>query len=112
MHQQDFESGGFEWIDCHDWEDSTISFIRRGKHSHESILVVCNLTPVVRLGYTLGVPQGGFWREVLNSDSQCYGGSNQGNGGGVDALPFPSHGRDHSLAITLPPLATVFFKSA
>jgi 1,4-alpha-glucan branching enzyme len=111
MHQQDFESGGFEWIDCHDWEDSTISFIRRGKYSHESILVVCNLTPVVRLGYTLGVPWGGFWREVLNSDSQWYGGSNQGNGGGVDALPFPSHGRDYSLAITLPPLATVFFKS-
>ena len=111
MHQQDFESGGFEWIDCHDWEDSTISFIRKGKHSHDSILVVCNLTPVVRLGYTLGVPRGGFWREVLNSDSQLYGGSNQGNSGGVDALPFPSHGRDYSITITLPPLATVFFKS-
>ncbi len=111
MHQLDFESSGFEWIDCHDWEDSTISFIRRGRDAADIILAVCNLTPVVRLGYTLGVPRGGFWREVLNSDAECYGGSNQGNAGGVEALPFPAHGRDWSLAITLPPLAAVFFKS-
>jgi len=112
MHQLDFESSGFEWIDCHDWENSTISFIRRGRDANDIILAVCNLTPVFRLGYTIGVPRGGFWREVLNSDAECYGGSNQGNAGGVDALPFPAHGRDWSLAVTLPPLATVFFKSA
>jgi 1,4-alpha-glucan branching enzyme len=111
MHELDFDNEGFEWIDCHDWEDSTVSFIRKGKSTGDIILVVCNLTPVFRKGYKIGVPRGGFWKEALNSDAGIYGGSNQGNAGGLEAAPLPSHGRDHSLSLTLPPLAAVFFKS-
>jgi 1,4-alpha-glucan branching enzyme len=111
MHELDFDNEGFEWIDCHDWEDSTVSFIRKGKNTGDIILVVCNLTPVFRKGYKIGVPRGGFWKEALNSDAGIYGGSNQGNAGGLEAAPLPSHGRDHSLSLTLPPLAAVFFKS-
>jgi len=110
LFQLDFSNDGFEWIDFHDWENSTISFVRKGKTTREVILVVCNLTPVVRHNYRVGVPYGGFWREVLNSDAYLYGGSGQGNLGGVEAAPTPSHGRTNSLSLTLPPLAVVFFR--
>ena len=75
------------------------------------MLVVCNFTPVARSGYRIGVPRGGLWKEILNGDSPDYGGSGLGNLGGLQAEPVPSHGRPHSLSLTLPPLAALFFKA-
>ena len=75
------------------------------------MLVACNFTPVPRPNYRLGAPYGGFWREILNSDATEYGGSGQGNFGGVETVPIGLHGRPYSLTLTLPPLAAVFFKS-
>ncbi|HEX3034748.1 MAG TPA: 1,4-alpha-glucan branching protein GlgB [Thermodesulfobacteriota bacterium] len=111
LHELDFENSGFEWIDFHDWEQSIISFIRKGKSTNDIILVVCNLTPVPRINYRVGVPRGGFWEEKLNSDAKLYGGSGYGNAGGVEATPTPAQGRYHSLSLTLPPLGILFFKS-
>ncbi|MDD5451287.1 MAG: 1,4-alpha-glucan branching protein GlgB [Desulfovibrionales bacterium] len=111
MHELDFEAEGFEWIDFYDWEQGSISFIRKGKTTDDMILVVCNFTPVPRENYRLGVPRGGFWREVLNSDARIYWGSNWGNSGGVEAAPVPAHGRPYSLSLRLPPLGVLFFKS-
>ncbi len=110
LYQRDFSNEGFEWIDCNDNESSVISFLRKGASSDQVVLVVCNFTPVPRDNYRLGVPQGGVWRECLNSDATIYGGSGQGNLGAVEASPLPSHGRFHSLSIRLPPLAALFFK--
>ena len=111
LYELDFSMNGFEWIDFYDWEGSVISFIRKGRHTNEMILVVCNFTPIPMYNYRVGVPRGGFWREVLNSDSELYGGSNMGNSGGVEAAWVPSHGRSHSISFTLPPLGVLFFKS-
>jgi 1,4-alpha-glucan branching enzyme len=111
LYELDFSMDGFEWIDYHDWDQSVISFIRKGKNTGDIILVVCNLTPVLRQNYKVGVPRGGFWREVLNSDAEIYGGSNCGNSGGVEAATIPAHGRDCSLNLTLPPLGVLFFKN-
>jgi 1,4-alpha-glucan branching enzyme len=111
LYELDFSNDGFEWIDFHDWEESIISFIRKGKNTDEIILVVCNLTPVTRSGYTVGVPRGGYWREIMNSDAEIYGGSGYGNAGGAEAAPVPAQGRDHSLSLNLPPLGVLFFKS-
>jgi len=110
MHELDFESNGFEWIDLNDWEQSVISFLRRGRSTKDIILVVCNFTPVPRYNYRVGVPVGGFWEEVLNSDAKLYGGSGHGNFGNVEATPVPFHGRFQSLSLTLPPLGVLFFK--
>ncbi|HSD59826.1 MAG TPA: 1,4-alpha-glucan branching protein GlgB [Burkholderiales bacterium] len=112
LYQRDFSSEGFQWVDCHDWEESAISFLRRGTRPGEWVLVMCNFTPVVRHNYTVGVPCGGLWQESLNSDALLYGGSGQGNMGGVEAAPVPAHGRFHSLTITLPPLAALYFSHA
>jgi 1,4-alpha-glucan branching enzyme len=109
LHEVDFEGAGFEWIDCHDAEASVLSFLRRPRKG-PPVLVVCNFTSVPRINYTVGVPEGGYWRELLNSDATHYGGSGVGNFGGVEAAPVPAHGRFHSIALTLPPLATVFLK--
>ena len=109
MFELDTDARGFEWIDCGDWEQSVVSFIRRGRSTATTVLVVCNCTPVVRTSYHIGVPHPGFWREVLNSDAEVYGGSGQGNLGGTDTDPLPLHGRDHSISITLPPLAISVF---
>ncbi|MGO9270097.1 MAG: 1,4-alpha-glucan branching protein GlgB [Terriglobia bacterium] len=111
LYELDFDPAGFEWIDCNDAATSTFSFIRKARSTGEIILVVCNFTPVVRSFYRLGVPRGGLWKEILNSDSPYYNGSGQGNLGGVTAEEAPSHGRPYSLSLTLPPLAAVFFKS-
>ncbi|MDA8388687.1 MAG: 1,4-alpha-glucan branching protein GlgB [Nitrospiraceae bacterium] len=109
LYERDFENDGFEWVDFSDWEGSTISFLR--KSASETMLVVCNFTPVPRYDYRVGVPSGGFWREVLNSDAAFYGGSGLGNAGGLPAADEPSHGRPFSLRVTVPPLAAVFFKA-
>ena len=110
LYQLEFEQAGFEWIDCNDVEHSTISLIRKGRSRDDVIAVVCNFTPMTHFNYRIGVPQPGFWKELLNSDAAEYGGSGQGNLGGVKAAAIPFHGRPYSLTITLPPLAAVFFK--
>ena len=112
MYELDFSIDGFEWIDSHNWEHSIISFIRKGKDTDKIILIVCNFTPVLRNNYKIGVPRGGFWREVLNSDAEIYGGSGCGNSGGVEATAKPAHGRTHSTSLTLPPLSVLFFKNS
>jgi 1,4-alpha-glucan branching enzyme len=109
LHQVDFAQAGFEWVDCHDADNSVLTFLRRSRDG-APVLVVCNFTPVPRTNYMVGVPRGGYWRELLNSDATLYGGSGVGNIGGVEAAPVPSHGQFHSLALTLPPLATIFLK--
>ena len=110
LHQVDFDWHGFEWIDANDADNSVLSFIRRGKNPEDLIVVVFNATPVVRGGYRLGVPQPGYYREILNTDAAHYGGSNVGNAGGQDASNEPAQGRRHSLVLTLPPLAATFLK--
>ena len=111
LFQRDFDVGGFEWVDLHDWEQSVVSFLRKGDTPDETILVVCNFTPVPHANYRVGVPRGGFWREALNSDAVTYGGSGQGNLGGLEAAPVPSHGRYYSLSLNVPPLGVVFLKA-
>jgi 1,4-alpha-glucan branching enzyme len=110
LHELDFERPGFEWVDFSDWEKNIISYIRKGKVLKDLILVVNNFSPEVRADYRIGVPEGGFWREVLNSDAKEYGGSGQGNLGGAEAKPVPIHGRAFSLTLTLPPLSVLVFK--
>jgi 1,4-alpha-glucan branching enzyme len=110
LHELDFQTEGFEWVDFTDWEQSIISFLRLGTSPRDVALVVCNFTPVPRYNYRVGVPRGGFWREILNSDAKMYGGSGQGNFGGVEASPVPCHGRFYSLPLVLPPLGVVVFK--
>jgi 1,4-alpha-glucan branching enzyme len=110
LHEQDFTPAGFEWVDCNDIDSSVVSFIRKAKNPEDMLLVVANFTPVVRLNYRVGVPKGGFWKEVLNSDSTIYWGSGQGNLGGLEAAPIPCHGRYNSLNLTMPPLGILFFK--
>jgi 1,4-alpha-glucan branching enzyme len=114
LFELDHDAAGFEWIDCNDSQRSVISFIRRARKRDEirdDILVfVCNFTPVPRHNYRVGVPAGGYWKEVLNSDAPLYGGSGQGNEGGLNAAPLPIHGRPFSLNATLPPLGVVVFQ--
>ena len=110
LHQVDFEPAGFSWIDCNDLENSVISMIRRARDPQDFTVIVANFTPVPRPGYRIGVPDGGWYRELLNSDGAMYGGSNLGNGGGVAADDQPSHGFNHSLTITVPPLGFVLLK--
>src|SRR6266704_3326482 len=111
MHQLDFERLGFDWLDIQDWEKSIISFSRRGRSPEHPIVVVCNFTPVSRRNYRVGVPRGGYWKEILNSDASEYGGSGQGNLGGVAAEAHRYHGKEHSIRINLPPLGALFFKN-
>ena len=89
---------------------STLSFLRRGKDADNVIVFACNFTPVPQHNHRVGMPCGGDWKELLNSDATLYGGSGQGNIGGASASPVPMHGRPHSLNLTLPPLATLVFK--
>jgi 1,4-alpha-glucan branching enzyme len=105
----DAEPAGFEWIDGGDADNSVLSFLRKGA-SGETLLIVCNFTPVLRDNYLVGVPSGGYWREILNSDGTEYWGSGVGNSGGTQANPTPMHSRDFSLSLTLPPLAIDIFK--
>jgi 1,4-alpha-glucan branching enzyme len=112
LWEVDFAPPGFEWVDCSDVEHSVVSLMRRDRSGSSVILAVCNFTPLPRLKYRVGAPRGGFWREVLNSDAKEYGGSGQGNLGGLEASPSPCHGRPYSLELTLPPLGAVFFKSS
>ena len=111
LYELDFDPAGFEWIDCNDTQQSTLSLIRKSRSTSEIILVVFNFTPTPRYNYQVGVPRGGLWQEILNSDAEEYGGSGHGNFGGIEAVPIEIHGRPYSLKLTLPPLGAVFFKS-
>jgi 1,4-alpha-glucan branching enzyme len=109
LYQRDFSPDGFEWVDQHDAEQSVISFIRRGEADDALILVVCNFTSTVRRGYRVGVPEPGLYRELINTDSAYYGGSNVGTPyGEITAANRPWMGWPCSLDLVLPPLATVF----
>jgi 1,4-alpha-glucan branching enzyme len=111
LHEIDFSYNGFEWIDLKDYDGSIISFLRKGSAGEAGeLLIVSNFTPVPRYHYRVGVPAGGFWAELSNSDALEYGGSGHGNFGGVMADSVPYHGRGHSLSLTLPPLGIVIFK--
>jgi 1,4-alpha-glucan branching enzyme len=138
LHEIDFDWRGFEWTDCNDADNSVLSFLRRARAPEaaaapaeepsperqgegageaarpaaeaDAILVVCNFTPVLRHDYIVGVPAAGFYREILNTDSELYGGGNAGNSGGVHSVPVPHFEKPHSIRITLPPLAALFFK--
>ncbi len=110
LHEMDFEPGGFSWIDCTDADQSVVSLLRRGRLASDVVVGIFNFTPVPRHNYQIGVPQAGWWRELLNGDAPVYGGSGQGNLGGVEAVPVSMHGHRHSLTLTLPPLAALFLK--
>jgi 1,4-alpha-glucan branching enzyme len=110
MHELDFDPSGFSWIDASDNEQSVVSILRRGTAPEDLVIAVFNFTPVPRQNYVIGAPVGGHWRELLNSDAPLYGGSGQGNLGGIDSRPVGRHGHLHSLTLTLPPLGAIFLK--
>ncbi|HEY8515276.1 MAG TPA: 1,4-alpha-glucan branching protein GlgB [Candidatus Binatia bacterium] len=107
LHELDCDPQGFAWIDCNDAEGSTLSYARYARDRDDVVVVVCNFTPIPRSRYRLGLPRGGFWRELLNGDAREYGGSGVGNLGGVHAEEVPWHGQPCSAEMTLPPLAVV-----
>jgi 1,4-alpha-glucan branching enzyme len=111
----DFSPDGFEWLDADDARNSVLSWVRRSgvdesTGMHRELIIICNFTPLPRQNYRVGVPHAGFWKEVLNSDAQVYGGSGVGNMGGVSSAPVPFHGRNHSLNLTLPPLGVLILQ--
>jgi 1,4-alpha-glucan branching enzyme len=108
LHAGDYDPNGFAWEDCHDSEQSVLTFFR--KYEGEVMLVACNFTPVVRYHYRVGLPRGGTWLEILNSDSRIYGGSGVGNEGAVQAREDSWHGLPFMAELTLPPLGVIFFK--
>jgi 1,4-alpha-glucan branching enzyme len=109
LHELDADLAGFAWVDADDNDDSVVTYLRRSRETPD-VLVACNFTPIVRHNYRVGVPVSGFWREVMNTDAQEYGGSGQGNMGGVNSAPIPMQGRPQSLNLTLPPLAVVILR--
>ncbi|HEX4985213.1 MAG TPA: 1,4-alpha-glucan branching protein GlgB [Burkholderiales bacterium] len=109
LHDLDFEQDGFRWVDCNDADQSVLCFERRARNG-AVVVVALNFTPVPRHGYRVGLPRAGNWREVFNSDSHFYAGSNAGNAGAIVAQPFPWMGRDQSAAITLPPLGALVLR--
>jgi 1,4-alpha-glucan branching enzyme len=112
LHEIDFSHEGFEWIEADDAERSAFAFLRKPRSRGAALLLVaCNFTPLPRQNYVLGVPRGGRWSEILNSDAKDYGGSGWGSLGGVDAAPVGAHGRPHSITVSLPPLSAVYFRS-
>jgi 1,4-alpha-glucan branching enzyme len=110
LHQRDCDWRGFEWVDFRDHDATVVSFLRHGREPSEPVLLVFNFTPVPRRGYRLGVPSPGWWRELMNSDSGLYGGSDLGLGGGAASEPIESHGHPQSLSLTLPPLGFLALK--
>ncbi len=111
LHEIDLEPEGFEWIEASDSEASVLAFLRKGRSTGDLVVCAFNFTPVVRHNYRLGVPRGGVWQELLNTDAEHYWGSGQGNLGEVEASPVGAHGRSLSLNLPLAPLAAVFLKS-
>ena len=112
LHRRDAQADGFAWIVGDDRVNSVYAFLRRGAGGDADVLVVANLTPAPQLGYRVGVPRGGRWREIVNSDAAVYGGSNLGNNGGAEASAQAAHAQAYSLLLTLPPLAVIYLRSA
>ena len=110
LYQADFDPAGFEWIDCNDHEASTIALVRRAANPADWLLAVLNWTPVARTTYRVGVPEAGYYAELLNSDAGLYAGSNVGNEGGRHTDPVAAHGHAQSLLLTIPPLGAVILK--
>jgi len=110
LHQVDFDWHGFEWIDCNDADSSILSYLRRAKDQGDFTLVVANFTPVLRDAYRVGVPEPGFYREIMNTDAEKYGGSNVGNLGGVHAEGIPWNNQPYSIYIRMPALGVIYFK--
>jgi 1,4-alpha-glucan branching enzyme len=110
LHEVDFDGSGFSWIDCNDNENSIISMLRRARDRHDFTVQVANCTPIPRPSYRIGVPEPGYYREVLNSDAEQYGGSNMGNAGGVHTEPIPMHGFEQSISLVVPPLGFLMLK--
>ncbi len=110
LWEADVEPSGFQWIDANNADDNAAAFLRKSPSRGRQILVTGNFSPVIRGGYRVGVPKPGFYREILNTDSHLYGGSNFGNNGGVHTEPVPWHGQPYSVLVSLPPLATVWFE--
>jgi 1,4-alpha-glucan branching enzyme len=106
----DHDPSGFEWIDFRDYENSVVSFIRKGKNPDNHLVCLFNFTPIPRYGYRVGVPSNTGYQEILNSDSSYYGGSNLGNGGGLKTEPVPFSHYPYSLLLTLPPLSALYLK--
>jgi 1,4-alpha-glucan branching enzyme len=110
LYEVDFEWMGFQWLESHDNENSVFAFLRKGRDPNDVVVVVCNFTPVPRKEYLVGVPTGGPWREILNTDSSLYSGSDVGNGGVVWAEDKGKSGQPHTLSLTLPPLGALYFR--
>ena len=110
LHEVDFENAGFEWIDSHNHNDSVLVYMRRAKDPADFVIVACNFTPIVRENYRVGLPEGGWYDEIFNTDSTYYGGSNVGNAPGFNAEKLESHSRPFSAKLTLPPLSVVVLK--
>lgn len=110
LHEWDCNPHGFEWIDCQDYHNSVLAYMRRGPRADDVVVIVCNFTPVPRYNYHIGVPMGGYWTEMLNSDAAAYGGSSVGNYGGKWANDWPHHARSHSLTLDLPPLGCLYLR--
>jgi 1,4-alpha-glucan branching enzyme len=110
LYELDFTPDGWQWVDADDSDNSVLSYLRYGHDREAPLLVACNFTPVPRRGYRLGVPLAGHWREVLNSNAAVYGGTDEGNFGGVMSEDIPCHGHAQSLLLNLPPLAAVMMK--
>jgi len=111
LHQHDCRPEGFAWVDCNDADQSTLSYLRFGGEGVPPVVVALNFTPVPRGNFRIGVPRAGSWKEILNSDAPLYGGSGQGNLGGLETTPVAAHGHDQSLLATLPPLGLVAFRA-
>jgi 1,4-alpha-glucan branching enzyme len=112
FHELDFDPEGFAWIDCGDAEQSVVLILRHARSAAPSLIAACNFTPIPRHNYGIGVPHEGFWAEILNSDATIYGGSGQGNMGGLESVPVARHGHLQSITATLPPLGIVVFRRA
>jgi len=110
LYEVDFNFEGFEWVHSSDYEQSILSFYRKGNNPKDKILVVCNFTPTPRIDYKIGVGQSGHWKEILNSDAKDYGGSGHGNFGGLNTTPNAFNGQENTLSVTLPPLGILFFQ--
>jgi len=110
LHEVDFDPSGFRWIDCNDNENSVVSIVRYAKSRADFVVMVFNFTPVPRMEYRIGVPDAGWYGELLNSDAAMFGGGNVGNGGGTATEPIAAHGFDQSLRLVVPPLGCLLLK--
>ena len=110
LYELDHHHEGFEWLECDNWQESIAGFARKSKNGNQIIVALCNFTPVYREDYTFGVPKPGFYREIFNSDSRFFGGSDKGNDGGVQSSDVPKNHFQHTIKVNLPPLGISYFK--